>query len=101
MQQFAAAVLSLATVDEVQRHNRDAKADEGSACAKQTLCSRKSRDEDVLGHSNQLIAVPLEPTSRTRSNSELTSACPTPADQVSSAPRKGTKTRQKLQTRSD
>ena len=55
----AAAVLSLATLDEVQRHNRDDEADEGSPCAKRTLCSRKRRDEDVLEHSKQLIADPL------------------------------------------
>ena len=65
LQQLAAAVPYLATLDEVQRHNRDDEADEGSPCAKLTLCSRKRRDEDVLEHSNQLIADPLEPTSRT------------------------------------
>ena len=47
----AAALLSLATLDEVQRHNRDDEADEGSTCAKRTLCSRKRRDEGVLEHS--------------------------------------------------
>ena len=75
-------MLSLATLDEVQRHNRDDEADEGSPCAKRTLCSRKRRDEDVLEHSKQLIADPLEPTSRTRSSFELTFACPTPAYQT-------------------
>ena len=47
-----------------------------------TLCSRKRRDEDVLEHSKQLIADPLEPTSRARSSFELTFACPTPAYQT-------------------
>ena len=75
LQQLAAAVPYLATLDEVQRHNRDDEADEGSPCAKLTLCSRKRRDEDVLEHSNQLIADPLEPTSRARSSFELASAC--------------------------
>ena len=44
------AVLSLATLDEVQPHNRDDEADERSPCAKRTLCSRKRRDQDVLEH---------------------------------------------------
>ena len=55
LQQLAAAVLSLATL-EVQRHNRDDEADEGSPCAKRKLCSGKSRDEEVLEHSMQLTA---------------------------------------------
>ena len=75
-------MLSLATLDEVQRHNRDDEADEGSPCAKRTLCSRKRRDEDVLEHGEQLIAGPLEPTSRTRSSFQRTFACPTPAYQT-------------------
>ena len=58
-------MLSLATLDEVQRHNRDDEADVGSPCTKRTLCSRKRRDEDVLAHSKQLIADPLGPASRT------------------------------------
>ena len=61
---LAAAVLALETLDEVERQNRDDEAGEGSPCAKRTLCSRKRRDEDVLEHSKQLIADPLEPTSR-------------------------------------
>ena len=56
LQQLAAAVLSSATLDEVQHHNRDDEGDEGSPCATRTLCSRKGRDEDVLEHSKQLIA---------------------------------------------
>ena len=75
-------MLSLATLDKVQRHNRDDKVDEGSPCAKGTLCSRKRRDEDVLEHSKQLIAGPLEPTIRTRSSLELTFAGPTPEYQT-------------------
>ena len=47
LQQLAATVLSLAILDEVQRHNRDDEGDEGSPCAKRTLCSRKRRDEDA------------------------------------------------------
>ena len=43
----AAAVLALATLDEVQRHNRDDEVDEDSPRAKRTLCSRKRRDKDV------------------------------------------------------
>ena len=78
---LAAAVLSLATLDEAQRHNRD-EADEGYPCAKRTLCSRKRRDEDVIEHSKQLIADPLEPMSKTRSSFEVTFACPTPEYQT-------------------
>ena len=93
---LAAAVLALETLDEVERQNRDDEAGEGSPCAKRTLCSRKRRDEDVLEHSKQLIADPLEPTSRTRSSFELTFACPTPAYQTPPE-----RTKQKLQTRSN
>ena len=75
-------MLSLATLDEVQRHNCDDAADEDSPCAKRTLCSRKRRDEDVLEHGEQLIAGPLEPTSRTRSSFQRTFACPTPVYQT-------------------
>ena len=71
-------MLYLATLDKVQRHNRDNEADEGSQFAKRTLCSRTRRDEDVLEHSKQLIADPLVATSRTRSSFELACACPTP-----------------------
>ena len=67
----AAAVLSLATLDEVQRHNRDDEADESSPCAKRTLCPRERRDEDVLEHSKQLIADPLGHASRTRSTKQF------------------------------
>ena len=77
-------MLSLATLDEVQRHNRDDEADGGSPCAKRTLCSRKRRDEDVLEHSKQLMADPIEPTGRTRSSLEPTFACPTPVYQNAS-----------------
>ena len=76
-QSCCCAVLSLASLDRVQRHNRDDEADEGPPCAKRTLCSRKRRDEDVLEHSKQLIADSLRPTSRrTRNSFELTFACP-------------------------
>ena len=51
---LAAAVLSLATLDKVQRHSRDDEADESSPCAKRKLCSRKRRDEDVLEDNEQL-----------------------------------------------
>ena len=47
LQQLAAAVLSLTTLVDVQRHNRDDEADEGSPRAKRTLCSRKRRDKDA------------------------------------------------------
>ena len=57
---LAAAVLALATLDEVQRHKRDDQADEGFPRAKRTVCSRKRRDKDVLEHSKQLNAAPLE-----------------------------------------
>ena len=43
----AAAVLAWSTLDEVQRHNCDDEADDGSPRAKRTLCSRKRRDKDV------------------------------------------------------
>ena len=62
LQHLAAAVLSLETLDQVQRHIRDLEADEGSPCTKRTLCSRKSRDEDVLEHGKQLTADPLRRT---------------------------------------
>ena len=77
-------VLSLATLDEVQRHNRDDEADEGLPCAQRMFFSRERRDEDVLEHSKQLIAHPLitEPASKTRRSLELTFACPTPAYQT-------------------
>ena len=92
-------MLALATLDEVQRHNRDDEADEGSPCAKRTLCSWKRRDEGVLEHSKQRIADPLEPTSRTRSGFELTSACPTPTYQT--PPEKAQKQNHKLDPTDD
>ena len=61
----AAAVNDLATLEEVQRHNRDDEADEGSPRAKRTLCSRRRRDKDVFEHCKQLNADLLEPASRT------------------------------------
>ena len=81
-------MLSLATLDEVQRHNRDDEADEGSLCAKRMLCSRKRRDEDLLEHSKQLSADPLGPASRPRSSFQMIFACPTPAYQMPQKERK-------------
>ena len=52
-------MLSLATLDEFQRPNRDDETDEGSPCAKRTLCSRKRRDKRrVLEQIKQLNADP-------------------------------------------
>ena len=58
----AAAVLSLATHDEVQRYNRDDAADEGSPCRTNALLVEKARQTRVLEHSIQLNADPLRTT---------------------------------------
>ena len=72
-------MLALATLNELQRHNRDDEGDEGSPCAKRTLCSRKGRDKDVcLSRSSSWMQTDrLEPASRTRSSFQLTFASPT------------------------
>ena len=84
----AAAVLSLATLDKVQRHNRD-ETDEGSPCAKRTLCSRKRRDEDVcLSTASSSMQTPRtckEDTQKVSADFCLPYSC------VSNASRKSTK----------
>ena len=76
-------MFSLATLDEVEHHNRDDEADEGSPSAKRTLCARKkARRKRVLEHSKQLNADPLELASRPRSSFQLSFARPTPAYQT-------------------
>ena len=83
----AAAVLALATLDEVQRRNRDDETGEGFPCAQRTLCSRKRRDEDVClsTASSWMQTDPLEHASRTRRSSfQQNFACPTPAYQTPS-----------------
>ena len=64
----AAAVLALATLNELQRHNRGDEGDERSLRAKRTHCSRKRRDKDVgLSIANSWMQTdPLEAASRTR-----------------------------------
>ena len=90
----------MATLDEVQRHNRDDEADEGSPCAKRTLCSRKRRDEDVREHSKQLD-VDRPPRTYEQDKKQFSTDFRLPYSRVSNAPRKSTKTKQKLQFRSD
>ena len=87
-------MLSLATLDEVQRHNRDDEADEGSPCAKRTLCSRKRRDEDVLEHSKQLD-VDRPPRTYEQDKKQFSTDFRLPYSRVSNAPRKSTKKKQK------
>ena len=61
-QLLLAAVLSVVTLDEIQRHNRDDETDEGFPCAQRTLCSRKRRDEDVcLSTASSSIQTPENP----------------------------------------
>ena len=83
----AAAVLSLATLDEIQRHNRDDEAEESFPCAKRTLCSPERRDIDVLEHSKQLNADPLGPAEQKQFSTDFRLPC----SRVSNASRKGTK----------
>ena len=56
LQHHCSCCARFATLDEIQRHNRDDEADGGSPRDRRTLCSRKRRDEDVLEHSKQLNA---------------------------------------------
>ena len=100
LQQLAAAVRSLATLDEEQRYNRDDEAGEGFACAKRTLCSRKRRDEDVY-LSTQQAAQRRPPTTREQAMKQFSTDFRLPYFRVSNAPRKSTETNQNLQTRSD
>ena len=63
----AAAVLSLAIVGEVESHNRDHEADDGSTYAKRTLMvAEKTRRRRVVEYSKRLDTDPLGPASRPR-----------------------------------
>ena len=77
LQHHCSCCARFATLDEIQRHNRDDEADGGSPRDRRTLCSRKRRDEDVLENSEQLNADPLQPASRPRSSLQVAFACPT------------------------
>ena len=91
-------VLTLATL-EVQRHNRDDEEDEGLPCAKRTLCSRKKARRRRARAQQAARCRPSR--TREQDTKQLLTDFRLPFSRVSNAPRKSTKTKEKLQTRSD
>ena len=92
----AAAVLSFATLDEVQRQTATMKRMRAPRAPNE--CSRKRRDEDVcLNTAGSSTQTPYNP----RAGHEAVFNFRLPHSRVSNTPRKSTKTKLKLQSRSD
>ena len=58
LQQLAAAVLSLATLDDVQRHNRDNEADEGCPCTNERFARGKGATKTCLSTASSSLQIP-------------------------------------------
>ena len=61
LQQLAAAVLSLATLDDVQRHNRDNEADEGCPCTNERFARGKGATKTCLSTASSSSQTPYDP----------------------------------------
>ena len=96
----AAAVLALATLDEVQRHNRDDKSDEDSPRTKCRFARGKGATKTCMyvctAAEECRRADLLESVSRTQINLQLPFACPSP-----SRVKRPQEKHKKLQIRSD
>ena len=99
----AAAVLAMATLNKLERHNRDDEGDEGSSRQTNTLLAEKARQRRVLEHSKQLDAdrPPRTREQDTHEEAVYNGLSPALLPRINPPPERAQKQNQKLRIRSD